>query len=186
MWGYLQWCLWRWQPHCMFTHVLSVCSPWMFNGWHQPLNPNHCWCRSGRFDFHCCDCIRDWSTKDLCWISDTVMQLKSQNQIQGTPSLFLDHCKIPWVIAIGYWLLATGVQIILSLWPINPSSLILQPHTKPEDTVAFQDHGFTLLISLSVWITFVWVCALRIVLVFVFFLLHVFLPLLLSELLNAN
>lgn len=57
----------------LIVYLFSACSPWMLSGWHQPLNPNHCWCSSGCLDSHCSDCICDWSTKDICWISDPVM-----------------------------------------------------------------------------------------------------------------
>lgn len=74
----------------LLTDSLFICSPWMFIGWHQHLNPNHCWRCSGWLDSHCSDRLRDWSKKDLCWISDSLNPVCNLSwNITGFPSLVL-------------------------------------------------------------------------------------------------
>lgn len=79
---------------CLFIHLLTdslfIYSPWMFIGWHQHLNPNHCWRCVGWLDSHCSDRLCDWSKKDLCWISDPLNPVCNQSwNITGFPSLVL-------------------------------------------------------------------------------------------------
>lgn len=55
----------------------------MFYGWHQHLNPNRCWRSPGWLDSHCSDRLCDWSKKNLCRISDSLIPVVI-SQCQGS------------------------------------------------------------------------------------------------------
>lgn len=82
----------------LLTDCLFICSTWMFIGWHQHLNPNHCWRCSGCLDSHCSDRLCDWSKKDLCGISDPLSSLFNCPWMsQGFPSFGLKVHLFNWL-----------------------------------------------------------------------------------------
>lgn len=92
-----QWSEYTQGRNLCLTDSLFVCSPWVSVGRHQHLNPNHCRRCPGWLDSHCCDRIRDWSKKDLCWISDPLRShFANQSQhMTGVPQAWsLDLCAM--------------------------------------------------------------------------------------------